>query len=373
MTRILHVIDRTCDETQAQVLDALCAHSGKGGIEHCVCSIDGPMRQRLSRHVSARIEHAEARGIGAMRWWSPMLPSVAAKCRAELLHCWGVEAAASCSTRLPELPLVLTLLNPDDGRDAAAWLRSFPTDATVVTGTQTAAARLIGAGVKRERVAVIRGGVDFGAINQARDAGIRGQVVGDADPVLLVGGPPSESGGQYYGVWAAAVMLQVFPKLRIVMPYASRESLRLERFGEAVKMSGMIVVPDPSLTWPQLVACADVFLAPAVDEIATEPLAIAMAAGLPIVAAAVRSVAELIADGQNGLLYRPDQPRKIAQRVLKAIGDVELRRKLGGTAKAQAFEVFGLRAFRDNYARLYENVLAGRYPADGVPDSMQAA
>ncbi len=373
MTSILHVIDRGCDETQAQVLDALCSHAGEGDVTHTVCSIDGPMRHRLLGHVSVPIEHAETRALGPIRWWSPMLPSVAERCGADLLHCWGVEAAAACSARLPELPLVMTLLNPDDGRDAAKWLRSFPTDATVVTGTQTAAARLVSAGVKRERVAVIRGGVDFGAINRARDAGLRQEVVASAKPVLLLAGPPSESGGQYYGVWAAAVMLQMFPELRIIMPYTSRESLRLERFGDAVKMRHMIVTPDSSLTWPQLVTCADVFVAPAVDEIATEPLSCAMAAGMPIVAAAVRSVTELIADGMNGLLYRADQPRKVARRVLTAIEDRQLSRRLGNTARAQAFEAFGLRAFRDNYARLYQNVLAGRYPADGVADSMQAA
>jgi glycosyltransferase involved in cell wall biosynthesis len=273
---------------------------------------------------------------------------------------------------LPDLPLVLTLLEPDTARDASRWISSFPTDAVVVTGTQAMRSRLVAAGIVPERVAVIRGPVDFKAVNQARQTNVRGQLVGGAAPVLLMPGPPSSRGGQYYGLWAAAIVGQVHPTLRVILPYESSESRRLRRFVEQIGMASLLIVPPPHLTWAELSACADVFVCPAVDEVRTEPIAMAMAAGVPVVATAVRSVAELIADHENGLLCKPRQPRRLAGCILTAIEERDLCRRLVDVGRAQAYESFSLAQFLDNYARLYDNVSLGMMPGDGVRDTLRA-
>ncbi|MFH1418330.1 MAG: glycosyltransferase family 4 protein [Planctomycetota bacterium] len=369
---VLHVLDASCDETQLQLMDSLRSRPARDGGGHTVCSIDGPMTGRAARFLCCDVLHAERRLWRAMNV-APLLSTCAPKTGATLVHAWGVAAAAACSARLPDLPLVLTVVNPEVTRDAGRWVRSFPTDATVVAGNQATAARLLAAGVVPERVVVIRGPVDFGAINDARAKDIRRSVVGDAEPVLLMPGPPSASSGAYYGVWASAVLLQVFTDLRVIMPYDSTESRRLQRFVRDIRMPSMLVVPDPRLTWPQLVSCADVMMAPARGDICTEPIAMAMAAGVTVVGAAVRSVAELITDRRTGLLYDPRRPRLLANRVLEAIDDPELRRTLGEAARARAFEMFSARAFLDNYQRLYENILSGKPPGAGVRDTFAAA
>jgi glycosyltransferase involved in cell wall biosynthesis len=234
-------------------------------------------------------------------------------------------------------------------------------------------ARLVAAGLSPGRVAVIRGAVDFAQINQTRRSDVRQRLVGSAGPVALMHGPPTRAGGQFFGLWAAAIVSQVRPDLRVILPYASQESRRLRRFVRAIGMPDLLVVPDPDETWPHLLGAADVFVCPAVGEINTEPLAWAMAAGVPIVGSAVRSVAELIADRHNGLLSKPAVPRLLAGRWLAAIEDGDLVRRITDVARGQAFEVFGLRNFCDHYARLYENLLAGRDVGDGIRDTAMVA
>ncbi len=368
MTAVLHVIDRSCDETQLQVLELLRSRQRGSDWAHVLCAIDGPTAVRAARFWREDIHRAERRLLPAMNW-TPQLAPVVRRTESRILHAWGLEAAAACSARLPGMPLVMTLLNPDATHDAAKWLRSFPTDATVVAGTQVVRSRLVTAGVARERIVVIRGPVDFGDINQARRQNVRREVVGDARPVLLLSGPPSRGGGQFDGIWAAAVLRQVYRDLRVVMPYDSPEADRLHRFALSTRIPDLLAIPDPRLTWPQLLACADVFVVPAADEVCTEPISTAMAAGVVVVGTAVRSVAELIGHQHNGLLCKPGRPRLLAGRIITALEDQDLRRRVTEVARGQAYEVSSVRAFVANYARLHQNVLTGQDPGDGVGDT----
>ncbi|MCG8405235.1 MAG: glycosyltransferase family 4 protein [Phycisphaerales bacterium] len=372
MTSVLHVIDRSCDETQLQVLDRLRARLTSEGRQHVVCSIDPEMMQRGSVHLGEAIVPAFRRLPRFMNW-VPSLQDVVSDSGTNIVHAWGIEAAAACSTRLPGIPLVMTLLDPDVARDAANWVRSFPTSATVVAGSQVIRSRLVTAGVAPEQVVVIRGPADFGAINRARENDIRREIVGDAGPVLLTGGPASRGGGQYYGLWAAAILKQVFPDLTVIVPYDSPERRRLLRFVRQIEMPSLITPTDSRLTWPEMAVCADVFVMPAVDEVCIEPLATAMAAGLVVVGTAVRSIAEVIADRNNGLLCKNSGARLVAGRILNALEDESLRRQVTEIARGQAFEVFGIRAFVDNYAQVYDNLLTGKTPGEKVKDTAMVA
>lgn len=371
MTAILHVIDRSTSETQLQLLGLLLSRGEASRFQHAVVSVDGHAVARAQRHLPCEVYRAERRLWGGLNW-SPRLVAAAKRRDVRLLHAWGIEAAAACASRLPELSLVLTLPDPEAAGDSARWIRAFPTDAPVVVDSQSARNALISAGIAPELAVVFRGPVDFAAINRARQTELRATLVGDAKPVLLLHGPPTEQGGQYYGIWAAAVLKQVFRGLRVIMPYESAIGRRLERFAQQTRIAGLLTVPDAALSWPQLVACADVFVAPAEGDICTTPLAIAMGAGMPIVASAVRSVAELVTDRQTALLYKPDEPRRLADRLLHLIEDAPLQARLADACRAQAYRAFSSRAFLDGYARLYDNVLAGRPPADGIEDPLAA-
>ena len=372
MTSLLHVLDRTCDETTLQILSTLCQRSTTADRRHAVCCIDPARLKTASFYLDRSLTPAHRRLWRFMNW-VPHLPRLADACGATVLHAWGMEAATACSTRLPQLPLVITLLDPEASPDAANWVRSFPTSATVAAGSQVIRSRLIAAGIDADRVVVIRGPVDFGAINQAHRDGMRQKLVGGAKPVLLMSGPASRGGGQYEGLWAAAILQKIHPDLKVILPYDSHERRRLIRFAERIDAPSLLTIPDSRLTWSQLAACADVFVMPAVSEVCTEPLSVAMAARLVVVGVAVRSIAEIIADRSNGLLCKNADAKLLAGRILTALEDETLRDRLTQTARGQAYEVFGIRAFIDNYQQLYANLLTGRQAGQDVSDTAMVA
>jgi glycosyltransferase involved in cell wall biosynthesis len=92
------------------------------------------------------------------------------------------------------------------------------------------------------------------------------------------------------------------------------------------------------------------------------PMAVmeAMAAGLPVVATAVGSVPELVADGETGLLVLPGQERAFADALASLARDPGRWREMGnaGLRRAAAFSVDTMVA---SYAGLFER-LAGATP-----------
>lgn len=372
MTSVLHVIDGAVDATQCQILGTLLERLQRENNTHSVCSIDRKARSMAQQFLQCPVELARQRLLPSLNY-APGLASLSSDSGANVLHAWGMRAAAVCSARLPGMPLLITLLNPEMTGATARLLRSLPTPTTIACGSQVIRGRLLAAGIAADRAVVIRGPADFAAINAARRQGLRQRLVGDARPVVLMCGPASRGGGQFFGLWACAVVSKVIDGLRVVMPYDSPEAKRLQRFVSQIQLPEMLIVPDPSMTWSQLAASADAFLCPAIDETCTEPLAAAMAAGIPIVGTAVRSVAEIIADKHNGLLCKPKDPRGLAARLLTAIEDADLVRKVTEVARGQAYEVFGIRDFADNYARVYENLLAGRAAGEGIRDTAMVA
>jgi len=92
------------------------------------------------------------------------------------------------------------------------------------------------------------------------------------------------------------------------------------------------------------------------------PLAVmeAMAAGLPVVATAVGSVPELVADGETGLLVPPGEERAFAAALRSLACDPGRRRELADAAVRHA-AAFSVDAMVASYAGLFES-LAGTKP-----------
>ncbi|MBV4411291.1 glycosyltransferase family 4 protein [Enterobacteriaceae bacterium YMB-R22] len=92
---------------------------------------------------------------------------------------------------------------------------------------------------------------------------------------------------------------------------------------------------------PALLASMDIGIAPypQLDNFYFSPLKIYeyMAAGLPVITSRVGHLAELVSDGETGLLVAPQDPVALAQAVMTLADDPLLRQRLGlaGQARAQ--------------------------------------
>lgn len=371
MTRVLHVLDSDCHETHAQVLEVLRARlDGAGG--QLVAALDADTQLRLTPHVGRRIDLAAQRFIPSLNI-APRLRTLIDNERVDLVHAWGMHAAAAARAAAPGKPLLLTMLEPSAAEKTARVLRSIDEGVSVVTGTQRSLRLLLEAGVAAEHVTVIRGPADFGAVNRARQEGIREQLIGAAGPVVVLHGPSVRGQGHFEGLWACAIVRQIYPDLRVVLPYASAERSRMNRFALRMTHPDFAILPDSHMSWAEILSAADVFLVPAIGDVCTEPLGTAMASGVVCVGCAVHSVAEVIADRHNGLLSRDASLPNLADRIIKAIEDRALVKQVTDVARSQAFEVFGVRAFADNYDRVYQNLIDRKPVGEGVSDTAMVA
>ena len=369
--QILHVIDETCDATTLQVVETLRAKLADAGLAQLVAICDGSTVANARRFIGSEIHRAEAR-FSEWAAFSPGLKALGQIKTVDLIHAWGPRAASLCAAMLPGRKLVATLLDPALADEAGKRLRSASAGA-VIAGSQITRRRLCERGVPLESVVVIRGPVDFAAINQARNEGVREIAAPGQSPIVLMSGPPSRNGDQYTGLWAAAIVAKVLPGLRVMLPYESLERARLQTFMADGGISNMLVLPPEDWPWPKLVACADAFFVTAGSDTGVEPIAWAMAGGVPILGTAVRSVAELLADRSNALLCKPGEPRALAAKLLTLIEDTALRRQISEVARGQAYEVFSTRQFVENHRQVYENVMQGRPAGERVRDTAMVA
>ncbi len=82
-------------------------------------------------------------------------------------------------------------------------------------------------------------------------------------------------------------------------------------------------------------------------------IAEAMACRKPVVATSVGGIPELVQDGVSGFLVPVHSPENVAQRILKLLGDGELRRRMGEAGRVRVEEQFDLRRNVGELMRLY--------------------
>lgn len=80
----------------------------------------------------------------------------------------------------------------------------------------------------------------------------------------------------------------------------------------------------------------------------------AMSLGRPVIGTRVRGIAELIHDGEDGLLADPD-PSSLAQAIARMRDDAAARQRMGVAARARSVE-FTAERMAQNYADLYQRL-----------------
>jgi glycosyltransferase involved in cell wall biosynthesis len=84
----------------------------------------------------------------------------------------------------------------------------------------------------------------------------------------------------------------------------------------------------------------------------------AMAARLPVVTTRVSGIPELVEDGVNGLLVAPDDPKALADALLRVHRDVQLRERLAAAGEATVRERFDGDLLARRMAALLREALA---------------
>lgn len=106
-------------------------------------------------------------------------------------------------------------------------------------------------------------------------------------------------------------------------------------------------------------ARAHCLVVPSFQENAPLTIAEAMAAGVPVVAADVGGIPEMIEDGMTGLLIDPYDPKSISDAVIKILSDETLALSMGQSAKETAGKRFSASLIRKKTLEVYREILNG--------------
>ncbi|MFH0983808.1 MAG: glycosyltransferase family 4 protein [Planctomycetota bacterium] len=367
--QVLHVLDSTIHWDQRlaleQLLDRLPAERFA---QHWMAL--GPPRGESAR-LAAPIQVIPRRlDVGFLA--APRLRRFLEQRDIEIVHAWGVHAMnAALTASRARTSIVASLSDPALADVYAKRFRAGRrgTAVAVMCASEIVRRRVIERGVPGDLAVLVRPGVDFATLNRVRKSDLRTRLgLGPEAVVLLTDQPATRDGGQFCAFWATAVRSFLEPNVRLVVPGCTPEVARLRRLAEAVEEAELLVLPGDPYRYEELVAVADVLLLPRVAESSVTAVAWAMAAGVPVIASATRTIAELLAHDHNAFLIKPDVTRRLALRFAEALGRRHAWGNLTEVARGQAYEVFSLGRCIEQVREVYENLLAGRAPADGLKD-----
>jgi len=108
---------------------------------------------------------------------------------------------------------------------------------------------------------------------------------------------------------------------------------------------------------PELLSGADIFALASSEESFGLSALEAMACATPVVATRVGGVAEVVEDGLQGLLVRPEDLEGFAEGLRRLILDRPFARKLGSAARVRAVERFERHHVVEQYESLYRELL----------------
>lgn len=107
-----------------------------------------------------------------------------------------------------------------------------------------------------------------------------------------------------------------------------------------------------------ITADLDLAVLPSLREAQGISLLEAMARSRPVVATRVGGIPEVVSDGHDGLLVPPASPGALADAVVRALRDPELRRRLGEAGRRTVVEKFSVEAQVRRVEDVYEEELA---------------
>jgi glycosyltransferase involved in cell wall biosynthesis len=108
----------------------------------------------------------------------------------------------------------------------------------------------------------------------------------------------------------------------------------------------------------QWLACFDVFVLPSyANEGVPQALMQAMAAGLPVITTPVGAIGEIVTDGEQGLMIKPQDSDTLRAAILRMRQDAALRERLANASWSRAQERFGVDVMADKMEAIFKKVV----------------
>jgi glycosyltransferase involved in cell wall biosynthesis len=232
-------------------------------------------------------------------------------------------------------------------------------DGTVVNCEAMRTHLIADEGVRPERIRLCYNGIDTGRFHPG--AGEERPPEFGAAPLVIgvVCGLRKEKGLSTL-VDAFAQVHKAAPGVRLAIVGGGVCLAELQQRAAALGVAGKTVFLPETHEVPRLLRGIDIFVLPSLSEALSNSLMEAMASGCCPIASRVGGNPELIADGENGLLFEKGDAGGLAGALQRVILDAEYRKTLAAKSVRRIEQEFSLEASARQMGAIYEEFLGWR-------------
>ena len=214
--------------------------------------------------------------------------------------------------------------------------------------------------ITAEDIYVIYNGIDPVFYTSKIDANTKKQELGispDAPVIGIIASLHPRKGHRDF-LNAAIRVLETYPDTNFLI-IGRNEGIKadLERLAEALNIHRSVIFTGERHDIPELLSILDVQVSSSYIEGQSNAILEGMAAGKAIVATDAGGNAELIVDGQSGLLVPPGDPVRLAHAMKCLLGNQTLRKQLGDNARLRTSTYFQFERLIQQTEELYEKLI----------------
>jgi glycosyltransferase involved in cell wall biosynthesis len=178
-------------------------------------------------------------------------------------------------------------------------------------------------------------------------------------PLVLFAGRLEQSKGLADLIECWPIVLQAQPTARLWLAGEGPEHDRLQHRIDQLRLGGRAKLVGAFDSVDELLAAADLFVLPSLEEGMSLALLEAMAHALPIVASNIPGNRSLIAHEEHGLLAPGGAPKSLAAAIDRLLADRALGVRLGSAARERVARQFGLQPMIERHLHLFQQVVGG--------------
>ena len=243
--------------------------------------------------------------------------------------------------------------------------------ARVVCVSDGQAVKVRRAGVRADRIRVIRNAIDtsrFGEPDPAGRLALQRMFATPRDLLVVAVGRLSPEKGFDQLIAAARSVADRMPGVGFVLVGDGPDRAALEtRIGSA-GLQAHVALAGFRSDVDRLMQGADVLAQSSFTEGLPNVVLEACAAGIPVVATDVGGTGEVVRDGLSGYLVPPGDPAALAERLLDVLGSPELRRGMGAHGREVVRTEFSFAHQCAQYVELFAALLPDARPALAAPE-----
>jgi glycosyltransferase involved in cell wall biosynthesis len=291
---------------------------------------------------------------------SASIRELAARTNADVVHAHGYKADiyGYFALRGSGIPLVSTCHTwYDNNRLVTLYgmadrliLRNY---AAVVAVSDEVKQRLLKAGVREDKIHLVRNGIDLRPFDNASPS-LPNAALEDHPPIVgLIGRLSIEKGVDIF-LQAAAHVLVELPSSKFVVVGEGPDRDKLESLIDELKIRQSVSMLGRRDDMPSVYASLDIMVSASRQEGLPMAVLEGMASSRPLIATPAGDVPTVVLDGRTGVMVPLEDATSLASAIVTLLRDAALRERLGAAARKLIEDEYSADRMTADYLHVYE-------------------